>query len=302
MKLLKKFKDILSNKNPKEIFKNIIFNLFLIKPRRNPIIAKILKIFSINHIPKKWVFVVGCYNSGTTLLIELLGRYSDQISILNEGATKTDTLKIPEEYGWKRMWYKVINKVKVKGNSKKATILKKDWNVFFDKKKPIFLEKSIVNTLNMEWLQNYFPNPYFIAVLRNGYAVAEGIRRKSINDGSPYKSIYYPIKMCAKQWVISNQIIEKSSKRINNFKLIFYEDLCNNPKKILDEIYNFIGVKRKYKWNDKKIWQIQEKTSEVKNMNEFSFSNLNNVDISEIEKVAKDMLRFYNYPIISNNK
>ena len=55
--------------------------------------------------------------------------------------------------------------------------LKKDWMPFFDRKKKVFLEKSIVNSARMTWLQDSFANSYFIFIVRNGYAVAEGIRR-----------------------------------------------------------------------------------------------------------------------------
>ncbi|MBK9319321.1 MAG: sulfotransferase [Bacteroidetes bacterium] len=35
--------------------------------------------------PEKWVFILGCYNSGTTLLHKLLATHSDIGSMPNEG-------------------------------------------------------------------------------------------------------------------------------------------------------------------------------------------------------------------------
>ncbi|MHA1231163.1 MAG: sulfotransferase family protein [Candidatus Helarchaeota archaeon] len=297
--ILKRLIKLMNIKNLKDNLKSIFASLFLIKPRRNSFVAKIVRLLSECKEPEKWIFIVGCYNSGTTLLMKLLENYNDQISILNEGASKTDILKMPEEFGWKRMWYKVIDEVKVNGNQSDVKKLKKDWNFFLDKKKRFFLEKSIVNILNMEWLQKYFPNSYFIGIIRNGYAVAEGIKRKCKISGLQWGIINYPIELCAKQWVISNEILEEASKKIKNFKLIFYEDLCKDPKKIIDEIYNFIGILRKFKWNKNIKWEIQEKNSIIKNMNELSIKNLSKLDIIKIENVAEKMLKKYNYEILS---
>jgi hypothetical protein len=43
---------------------------------------------------------------------------------------------------------------------------------------PRILEKTTANAVRMRWLHQAFPRSAFIGVVRNGYAVAEGIRRK----------------------------------------------------------------------------------------------------------------------------
>lgn len=280
---------------------------FLTKPTRNSLIASWLRTLAQPANPEKWVFIVGCYNSGTTLLERLLSTHS-KISALDEGVFRTDELLTPEELGWTRMWYKVKDQVRLKAQDQgpDVDILKKDWSIFFDHSKPVFLEKSIVNSARMLWLQENFENSYFIFIVRNGYAVAEGIKRKASKERwgiqkERYKPSY-PIEMCAKQWVESNKIIEKDAQSINNFKKIYYEDLCKHPNKTVRKIWDFIGFNQTPNLDSAKKWQIQEKNLKIENMNNSSFSQLSKQDIEIIEKKASKILKFYNYLLLSSTK
>ncbi len=272
---------------------------FLTKPTRIKLLVKFQKYIKKPAEPEKWVFIVGCYNSGTTLLEKLIATHS-QISALDEGVFKTDQLLTPEELGWTRMWYKVIEKVRLTDmdNSVDAEELKKDWGLFFNPKKSVFLEKSIVNSARMLWLQRNFKNSYFIFIVRNGYAVAEGIRRKALVGkwGMQQNFIpYYPIELCAQQWVVNNEIIEQDSKKIKNFKKIYYEELCKSPREVIKELLNFIGLQENINWHRAKKWKIHEKFSTIKNMNQRSIDNLTQDDINKINSIASDMLKFYGY-------
>jgi len=188
--------------------------------------------------PKKWVFIVGCYNSGTSLLLKTLASHPT-ISSLDEGASFTKQLITPEELGWTRMWSQVVDKIRLmESNSPPdVTKLKQDWGLHLDSQKDIFIEKSIVNSFRMKWLQQNFKDAHFISIVRNGYAVAEGIQRKVRKRNGVIPSEYgdtYPIELCAKQWVVNNQIIEQDSSDIPAFKRLFYEDFCRDPQPIVD--------------------------------------------------------------------
>ncbi len=275
----------------------------LSKPTRIEFIAKLLKNFKKSVTPEKWVFIIGCYNSGTTLLETILSEHPE-ISVLDEGVFKTNQLITPEELGWTRMWYKTMEEVRLteRDTSVDPEEVKRDWALFFDPRKRIFLEKSIVNSARIRWLQKHFQDPYFIFIVRNGYAVAEGIRRKTHKSrwGIPKEfGQFYPIKLCAQQWVTSNQIIEKDSKKIINFKKIFYEELCDFPKRTIKKILNFLDIESEISWNKDQKWEIQEKYSRIKNMNDKSISNLNMQEIKDIETIAKETLEYYGYPLLS---
>jgi hypothetical protein len=259
--------------------------------------------------PEKWIFIVGCYDSGTSLLARLLAAHS-KISGLNEGVFKTGQLVTPEELGWPRLWCQVADQVRLKAGDRSVNVrkLKKDWMLFFDRSKPVYLEKSIVNGARLTWLQENFNNSYFIFIIRNGYAVSEGIRRRTLrvfHGQTPKKFWYaeirsrftgsYPIELCAEQWVTNNKIIENDAKEIRFFKKIFYEDLCENPHKTLADIYGFLGLDdESSSLLEGQRWKIHE-YEQIKNMNDKSFKSLSGDDIKKIEKIAGQMLRYYGY-------
>lgn len=290
--------------HPIETLQTIQYH-FLTKPNRNQFLATLLRAFTPIAEPEKWVFIIGCYNSGTTLLEKMLATHP-AISAIDEGVFKTDQLLTEAELGWPRMWSQVIDQVRLKSGDQTvdAKALKKDWAIFLDRKRSVFLEKSIVNSARLLWLQDNFQNAYFIFIVRNGYAVAEGIRRKASRGkwSMPPEFKQYPIKLCAKQWVINNQIVEQDAPKISNLIKIHYETLCQRPQQTIEELWDFIGLKSSLSWSNDKQWAIQEKESQIKNMNQRSLDNLSSADIEEIEEVAAEMLEYYSYPILSRER
>ena len=61
---------------------------------------------ALTPIPKDktWVFLVGCYNSGTTLLAELLGQHPSISALSTEGHFITDQFVKDYDIGLPRMW------------------------------------------------------------------------------------------------------------------------------------------------------------------------------------------------------
>jgi hypothetical protein len=281
----------------------------LTKPHRIEWIAGVARTLIKVREPAKWVFVVGCYNSGTTLLSRLLATHST-ISRLDEGAFKTNQLTTPEELGWPRLWCQVVDRVRLKTGDEPvdAETLKKDWMLFFDRRKTVFLEKSIVNSARMTWLQQHFPNSYFLFIVRNGYAVAEGIRRQtskrsqSRNTPSHIK-LPYSIELCAKQWLTNNSIVESDAKDIRHFKRIFYEEFCDRPYQTMSDIYAFLGLNDESSIiKDVRHWRIHEYDSEIRNMNGKSLRNLSAEDIKKVDAVAGKMLTQYGYTSAGNGR
>ena len=136
----------------------------------------------------------------------------------------------------------------------------------------------------------------FYFIVRNGYAVAEGIRRKTAAGKWQIPTQFsgsYPIELCAKQWVVNNEIVECDSARIENFRMIRYEKLCKAPRKSVEELWEFIGLQEGPNWSKNTKWQIQEKHSQIANMNYRSFKNLSSEDIVGIENVAAKTLEHY---------
>jgi hypothetical protein len=150
----------------------------------------------------------------------------------------------------------------------------------------------------MQFLQAHFEPAYFIELVRNGYAVAEGIQRRADLDQwpNPEYEEKYPIELCARQWAACCRTIEESRPGIDRFLRVRYEDFTENTKGTLDQITRFLGISPIESSVLQKTWSFQEKNEPIKNMNSSSVDRLSPREIRKIENVAGDLLRERNYP------
>lgn len=281
-----------------------LFNKAILKIYQNKSLRKIFLPFQENRPDKKYVFIVGCYNSGTTLLNHIISSHPEVSSLPTEGAVLTSGLTRPEEFGWPRMWHMCADKVRFDENSPgpDPVRIKKDWSFWYDKNKDIYLEKSIANSTKIKWIEKHFNNPHFIWIVRNGYCTAEGIRRRSMNINKhelKYKNTGYPIDMCAKQWLVNNSVIENDSKSVKNLIMIHYEDLMEDLQSTLEKIFEWLPVNNKDIKTDKfKEFRFHKQTKPIKNMNPESFQRLNEDDIKNINEVAQHYMEYLGYKVL----
>lgn len=250
--------------------------------------------------PDKWVFIVGCYNSGTTLLHGILSDHSDIGIMPGEGVAFTDVLPRPEQYGWTRMWSECLEKMQIvegKDTVKMVERIKRQWSMLFDSKKPVLMEKSIANAARMLFLQKHFQPAYFIYIVRNGFAVAEGIRRKSKPGrwGNPIYNDSYPIDLCAKQWRICDEVVQEQIHDIERVHTVTYEDLVVNPEGVIRGITDFLEIAPLQNGLASRKRRVHGRNSEVINMNDRSIKQLSGNDIEIIQKEAGSVLSIYSY-------
>ena len=267
--------------------------------RKNPAYSYILEKAGNDLVNKKWIFIVGCYNSGTTLLNQILADHPQISGLPDEGVMLTDQLVKPEDFGWRRMWYKCEGDMESAGpKSESVSTLKRHWSHFYEDKE-FLIEKSISNTCRIPFFEENFKPAYFIHIVRNGYAVAEGIQRKAaIIPGNPYSNLEkYPIELCINQWVRSLDVVESHKNKVNHFLEISYEAMTENPQVVLQEIADFIGVKSFEKDYFKSSFLVHEKESKIRNMNSNSFKRLSDEDFSTINQLAKNHLLKHGYKL-----
>ena len=249
--------------------------------------------------PDKWVFIVGCYNSGTTLLSEVLSKHRDIAYLPTEGNFLTD--QFPSEYdiGISRMWMyrEDLYRLTEHDIGPDVTRIKKEWNMrMLDRHKPVYLEKSPQNGARTRWLQKQFENSYFIGMIRNGYAVSEGIHRKAKPE---HRTGKWPIDKCARQWCYSNQVLQKDSADLNNFMWVRYEEFTEHPLTELNRVLKFIGLEQYSEFDESRAWSIHERSENIKNMNAESISRLSRNDIQIINDIASECLIEFGYPLIA---
>lgn len=241
----------------------------------------------------KWIFVIGCNNSGTSILQRIMSQTGRISTMELEGQRYTKVFPRAMRRGKERVFMEYENDLIInsdKGRDEAARLVF-DWleNV----SPPLHdyvLEKTPVNFLRMEWLDKMLPNCYFIGLVRDGYAVSEGIRRKS------HKSI----ERAAIQWNRANEALENNKTRVENYMELRYEDLVEKPKDAFVKISEFIGIQPldidaaiNIDYGLKTV--SSEKITGLKNLNENSISRLSVDDIGIINQYAEAMLKKHGY-------
>lgn len=270
---------------------NIMLGLLMKKP-----FQQVLLPFGSDLQPEKWIFVVGCYDSGTTLLAKILGELPGFGGLPNEGQFLTDVLPYPETYGWPRMFCECLDKISMDGAGfEEAQRIKRHWSIWYPRKAKYLVEKSITSMTRMQYLQKYFHDAYFIHIIRDGYAVAKGIQRNANMNrwGTPYDE--YPIDMCARQWQVADDIAVGQAKGLKNYMPLYYEDFAEKTSESMARIMEFIGVDLPDVDIANHEWKIHGARSKIINMNSKAYDLLSDQDIATIQAVAGDALKRHGY-------
>jgi hypothetical protein len=270
--------------------------------RNNQWLSSLANFTGKDLAPNKWIFIIGCYNSGTTLLDQILAQHIQVSGLNDEGVMLTNKLPRPEDFGWRRMWVKCENEMNISGDkSRIATEIRRHWSHFYDSKKEALIEKSISNTPRAVFFNDYFKPAYFIHIVRDGYAVVEGIKRKAtVMPGNPiFQAGQYPIELCAEQWVRSLQVVEEQRSHLDNFLEISYEELTAAPDQTMKAVCDFLGILRFETSLNETSFTVHQNNEPIRNMNELSLNRLTKADINSINKVAKKYLEKHKYYIPS---
>lgn len=253
--------------------------------------------------PERWIFIIGCYNSGTTLLQRLLWHHPAIRSMGDEGVRYTDQLERPEHHGWTRMWHRCEQAMRVEpgpGARERADRIKRDWSLIVGDGAANVLEKSVANTARVPFLAEHFQPAYFIYLVRNGYVVSEGIRRKARPGewGNTRYPSRYPIELCARQWVETDRVVEREAPGSGRLLTVYYEDLTEEPARELRRITSWLGLQELPISPGNRTWHIHGRAEEVRNMNPESFDRLSDEDTETITGVAGERLEKHGYPTL----
>jgi len=239
--------------------------------------------------PERWVFLVGCYNSGTTLLHDLLAENPQVGSLHTEGQFLTDQLVLPKAVGLARLWamepeHFVLDEGG--GEGVRVDKIKRQWGAKFDDPhKPVLIEKSPTNAARTRWLQRHFAPASFIGIVRDGFAVAEGIHRKAGHS----------LEQSARQWARSNEIMLDDFEHLERKMVVRYEDLTARPAEVLAETLEFLGLQQHDEQVGDREFSVHEQTSKIRNMNDRSMQALSDADREVIQEAAGDVLRRLGY-------
>ena len=252
--------------------------------------------------PEKWLFLVGCYNSGTTIIQNLISQHPDVASMPREGAIFTNILQQPEDLGWSKMWLKCPDYMQM-GNMvepQKKEKIWQDWLPWWSRSASVFMEHSATNVTRMEWLNKNFPNAYFIGITRDGYCVSEDIKREArpaLRNQKFLGSKNYDLSLTAQQWVLANQQLLEGKNKVQRYMQIQYEEIIKHPDVVLDRIFSFLGLKPIDLMFSNNQLLISGKNFDIKNMNSESLANMSDQDLRQISPIIYEMQVQLGYPI-----
>ncbi len=251
--------------------------------------------------PDAWLFLIGCYNSGTTLLSSLLSSHPDVGALPTEGQFLTDQLRKDFLTGLPRMWHKREDLFRMTETDAgpDPQRIKKEWGLRLDRSRPVLLEKSPPNTARTRWLQANFENAHFIFLVRNGYAVAEGIVRK----GRPHhRSEGWTIADAAQQWRRSIEVVDEDGPHLRKLMWIRYEDVAAHAVESLNEITRFLGIRPYLESYLPKALEVHERNQRVSDLNAESIDRLSPDEIEVINGIAAEQLRRFDYPLLGTSR
>ncbi len=162
----------------------------------------------------KSVFIIGCPRSGTTLAKRYLGTHPD--------------CKIAPYVGLYRPLENEVMRVFKYLSFNKVTVFKQNsWIVDS--------ENWEGNKTAIPFLKKYFPNSYFILVIRNPSATLCSLKETDRHPEVP-KDSKYP------EWWV--ELYENALRELegNRYMMVRYEDLVQKPVQIKQDVCNFLGI------------------------------------------------------------
>lgn len=191
-----------------------------------------------------FLFIAGLHRSGTSLFHQILRDHPQISGFSNAGAPQDEgqhlqsVFKPAKRYGGPG-WYGFFPGSHLTENSSMATDenaekLYSQWGKYWNMERDIYVEKSPFNIVIPRLLQKLFPNSYFITVYRHPIAVTMATLK------TRFPQLRVPLVI--KHWLKCYQKFEEDNIHLKNVMTFKYEDLIDDPPKILSKVYRFIGV------------------------------------------------------------
>lgn len=201
-----------------------------------------MKDLDSNH---KFIFIGGLHRSGKSLLYNclkehpLISGFRDNAVYQDEGQHAQSVCRPANDHGGQgRFGFNPEAHLTEESSlvtDENRIKLFSEWQRYWDLGKPYLLEQSPPNLIRTRFLQEMFPDSYFIIIIRHPLPVAyetrkcRGDRRITMNS-------------LLKHWLVSHEVLEGDKEYIRKLFVVRYEDFVKNHHKSLDEIYSFLGL------------------------------------------------------------
>lgn len=247
--------------------------------------------------------MTGCYNSGTTILREILGAHPDIATLPREGVRFTDVFPDLQTGGWTRMWHRNAALADMSGHDPAAVARRAawDWAPWWRRGARVFLEKSITHSARMPFLARAFPEASFIFVIRNGFCASEGILRRARPGPEAARALgrdTYPPAEAATQWRVANETYLRDRPGLGRVLEVRYEAFAERPGEVLRDILAFLDLP------DAPLEDLGggkvamgARTFTIRDQNAESLARLSPAEKAEIAEVIVPLMRQLGYDV-----
>tara|TARA_B110000902_G_C14289677_1_gene580327 strand:- start:486 stop:1109 length:624 start_codon:yes stop_codon:yes gene_type:complete len=173
-----------------------------------------------------------------------------------------------------------------------------------DKNKRI-LDKSVENSEFACLLKCFFPDAKFIHIIKNPYSNLVSIRRFKSKLGFP--SLYKALSLLRDSY--GN--LHNNIRTIKNYKLIKYEELIQEPEKVMRELCEYCELNYSdnnisptvlsKSWSSNSTYNTKSNSIDKSILNKWS-RNITNLEIHLVNKLFKHELDFYDFEILKTRR
>ncbi len=192
-----------------------------------------------NH---QFVFIGGLHRSGTSILFRCMREHPQISGFKDTGVSEDEGQHLqsvyqpaivyggPGKFGFNSESHLTENSPLINEDNRRK--LFSEWEEYWNLEKPVLLEKSPPNLIRTRFLQQMFPNSYFVVLMRNPIAVAYATQKWSNTS----------ISSLIEHWLVCHERFESDKTRLNRVITLKYEDFVSNPQAGLSQLYAFLGL------------------------------------------------------------
>tara|TARA_R110002124_G_scaffold47900_10_gene141864 strand:- start:161 stop:955 length:795 start_codon:yes stop_codon:yes gene_type:complete len=191
---------------------------------------------------KSFIFLAGHHRSGTSLLHEIIKEHPLISGFSNTGVPEDEGMFLQNVYEPAKTYggpgkYIFDKNSHMDENHPLATVenansILQQWEKYYDKNCPYYVEKSPPNIVRTRFLQKLYPNSRFIFIFRHPLAVSYATRKWSKTR----------IKSLIEHTLRGYEILLNDISHLNNAYILRYEDFVLSPQETINNVFNFLDL------------------------------------------------------------